>query len=86
MGAPTRPSGTAVIPLHPADASDRGFAGRLGWMTLREIVALYPLPGSDFREALVRFAEECPECGGSCTVCADASLSESDLAKLTGVR
>ena len=55
-------------------------------MSFRAIVELHPLPGSDFREALVRCAEECLDCGASCTACADASMSESDLATLTGVR
>ena len=54
-------------------------------MTFREIVELHPLPGSDLREALLRCAEECLDCGASCTACADASLSERDLAELTGV-
>jgi urease accessory protein UreG len=43
-------------------------------MTFREIVELHPLPGSEFREALLRCAEECLDCGASCTACADASL------------
>ena len=46
-------------------------------MTFRAIVKLHPLPGNDFREALLRCAEECLDCGASCTDCADASLSES---------
>src|SRR5918996_792907 len=54
-------------------------------MTFREIVELHPLPGSEFRDALLRCAEECLDCGASCTACADASLSESDLAELIGV-
>ena len=54
-------------------------------MTIREIVELHPLPGSDFRQALLRCAEECLDCAASCTACADASLSESDLAELTAV-
>ena len=57
----------------------------LGEMTFREIVELHPLPGSEFRDALLRCAEECLDCGASCTACADASLSESDLWELTGV-
>jgi hypothetical protein len=55
-------------------------------MTFREIAKLHSLPGTDFREALLRCAEECLDCRASCTACADASLSESDLLKLTGVR
>lgn len=82
---PTRTAGTAAIPLHPAYASDCEFAGTLGEMTFREIVELHPLPGSEFRDALLRCAEECLDCGASCTACADASLSESDLWELTGV-
>jgi hypothetical protein len=71
--------------MHPAYASDCEVVGTLGEMTFREIVALHPLPGNDFREALLRCAEECLDCGASCTACADASLSESDLWELTGV-
>ena len=55
-------------------------------MTFREIAKLHSLPGTDFREALLRCAEECLDCRARCTACADASLSESDLLKLTGVR
>jgi hypothetical protein len=54
-------------------------------MTFRDIVALHPLPASDYRRALVRCAEECLDCGASCTACADASLSEHDLEELIGV-
>jgi hypothetical protein len=61
------------------------FEGTLGEMTFREIVELHPLPGSEFRDALLRCAEECLDCGASCTACADASLSERDVAELTGV-
>jgi hypothetical protein len=43
------------------------------------------LPASDLREALPRCAEECLECGASCTACADASLSESHALELRGV-
>jgi hypothetical protein len=71
--------------LHLAYASDCEFAGTLGEMTFREIVELHPLPGSDLRNALLRCAEECLDCGASCTACADASLSESDVVELTGV-
>jgi hypothetical protein len=40
-------------------------------MTFREIVELRPLPGSDFREALLRCAEECLEriCADVCRRC-----------------
>src|SRR5918996_1929813 len=79
------PAGTAAIPLHPAQPPNCEFAGTLEEMTFRAIVQLHPLPGSDFREALLRCAEECLDCGASCTACADASLSESDLAELTRV-
>jgi hypothetical protein len=48
-------------------------------MTFREIVNVHPLPATDDREALLRCAEECLDCGASCTACADASLSESDI-------
>ncbi|HEX7145735.1 MAG TPA: hypothetical protein VF225_10555, partial [Gaiellaceae bacterium] len=61
------------------------FEGTLGEMTFREIVELHPLPGSEFRDALLRCAEECLDCGANCTACADASLSERDVAELTGV-
>jgi hypothetical protein len=58
------------------------FEGTLGEMTFREIVELHPPPGSDYRKALLRCAEECLDCGASCTACADASLSERDVAEL----
>jgi hypothetical protein len=61
------------------------FEGTLGEMTFREIVELHPLPGSNLRDAVLRCAEECLDCGASCTACADASLSERDVAELTGV-
>jgi hypothetical protein len=80
-----RIAGTAVIPLHPRMPSGCEFEGTLGEMTFREIVELHPLAGSEFRDALLRCVEECLDCGASCTACADASLSESDLAELTGV-
>jgi hypothetical protein len=54
-------------------------------MTFRKIVALHPVPGDDFREALLRCAEECVDCGASCTACADASLSERDVRELIRV-
>jgi hypothetical protein len=54
-------------------------------MTFREIVELHPLPGSELREALLRCAEVCLDCGASCNACADASLSETDSQQLTRV-
>jgi hypothetical protein len=54
-------------------------------MTFREIVALHPLPGSELREALLQCVEECLDCGASCTACADASLSESDVQEMIRV-
>jgi hypothetical protein len=63
-----------AIPAHPRMPSECKFAGALGWMTFREIVEPHPLPGSDFREALLRCAEECLDCSASCNACADASL------------
>ena len=54
-------------------------------MTFREIVELHPLPGSEVRECLLRCAEECLDCGASCTACADASLSEGDVQDLIRV-
>ena len=54
-------------------------------MTFREIVGLRPQPGDHIREILLRCAEECLDCGASCTACADASLSESDLPELVRV-
>ena len=54
-------------------------------MTFRQIVAKHPLPGGAVRDTLLRCAEECLDCGASCTACADASLSESDVLELRGV-
>src|SRR5262245_41374867 len=54
-------------------------------MTFRQIVDKHPVTGSDFRDALLRCAEECLDCGASCTACADASLSESDVLELRSV-
>src|SRR5262245_28409059 len=53
-------------------------------MTFRDIINVHPRPGDVTRELLLRCAEECLDCGASCTACADASLSESDSAALTG--
>jgi hypothetical protein len=54
-------------------------------MTFSAIFELHPLLGIEFREVLLRCAEECLDCGASCTACADASLSEGDVAELTCV-
>ncbi|MGB2875267.1 MAG: hypothetical protein WBB76_07300 [Gaiellaceae bacterium] len=54
-------------------------------MTFRKIVEEHPLPASDLRDVLLRCAEECLDCGASCTACADASLSESDALELRAV-
>ena len=51
-------------------------------MTFQEIINLHPHPGSLDRAASFRCIEECLECGASCTACADACLSESDVAGL----
>jgi hypothetical protein len=48
-------------------------------MTFQEIVQLHPRPTGVDRAALLRCIEECLDCGASCTACADASLSESDV-------
>src|SRR5919106_60674 len=82
---PMRIAGTAAIPSHPTYAFGLRVRGTLGEMTFREIVELHPLPGSNLRDALLRCAEGCLDCGASCTACADASLSERDVAELTGV-
>jgi len=59
--------------------------GTLLEMTFRKIVNLHPQPASDLREVLLRCAEECLDCGASCTACADATLSESDSREMTSV-
>jgi hypothetical protein len=54
-------------------------------MTFQEIFELHPEPISLDHKALLRCAEECLDCAASCTACADASLSESDLPELVRV-
>jgi len=86
-GSPTpyAEPGTALIPLHVGLPSERELEGRLVEMTFEKIVELHPLPASDLREVLRRCAEECLDCGASCTACADASLSEHDVEDLRRV-
>ena len=48
-------------------------------MRFAEVIGAHPKPGDLDREALLRCVSECLDCGASCTACADASLSESDL-------
>src|SRR5262249_59736843 len=54
-------------------------------MTFQEIVELHPQPTGVDRGALLRCIEECLDCGASCTACADASLSESDVQEMARV-
>jgi len=51
-------------------------------MTFQGIVELHPQPTGVDRGALLRCIEDCLDCGASCTACADASLSESDVQEM----
>jgi hypothetical protein len=48
-------------------------------MRFVEVIGSHPKPSDLDREALLRCVSECLDCGASCTACADASLSESNL-------
>jgi hypothetical protein len=54
-------------------------------MRFQEVIALHPHPTSVDRAVLLRCIEECLDCGASCTACADASLSESDVQEMIRV-
>jgi hypothetical protein len=54
-------------------------------MTFREIFALHPRPTQLDHEVLLRCIGECLDCSASCTACADASLSESDVEEMRAV-
>jgi hypothetical protein len=86
MGGSHTNLGNGSDPFAPAYTFGLRVRRHARGMTFREIAKLHSLPGTDFREALLRCAEECLDCRASFTACADASLSESDLLKLTGVR
>jgi hypothetical protein len=51
-------------------------------VAFQEIIKLHPRPGSMDRDAVLRCIEECLDCAGSCTSCADADLAENDVAEL----
>jgi hypothetical protein len=53
-------------------------------MTIRDIIGSHPRPSDVDREVLVRCIEECLDCAGVCTGCADACLAEPDVAELVG--
>jgi hypothetical protein len=54
-------------------------------MTFQEIIKLHPRPTGVDRDVLLRCIEECLDCGASCTACADASVSESDVQEMIRV-
>jgi hypothetical protein len=54
-------------------------------MRFQEIIELHPNPTSVDRGVLLRCIEECLDCGASCSACADASLSESDVHEMARV-
>ena len=54
-------------------------------MTFQEIIKLHPRPTSLDRDARLRCINECLDCAASCTACADASQSETDVEDLVRV-
>jgi hypothetical protein len=85
MGGSHTNLGNGSDPFAPAYTLGLRVRRHARGMTFREIAKLHSLPGTDFREAPLR-CRECLDGRASFTACADASLSESDLPKLTGVR
>ena len=53
-------------------------------MSLREIINAHPRPATLNRDLLLRCADECLDCGATCTSCADACLGEEDVQALVG--
>jgi hypothetical protein len=51
-------------------------------MAFEEIIKLHPKPTTVDRDALLRCIDECLDCAAACTSCADADLSESDVAEM----
>ena len=51
-------------------------------MTFEEIIKLHPKPTTVDRGALLRCIDECLDCAASCTSCADADLSENNVAEM----
>jgi hypothetical protein len=51
-------------------------------MTFQEIIKLHPQPSGVDLDALLACLERCVDCAASCTACADASLSETDVADM----
>jgi hypothetical protein len=54
-------------------------------MRFPEIIELHPQPTTLDRDALLACIEECLDCSASCTACADASQSETDVQELVRV-
>ena len=51
-------------------------------VSIREMLETHPQPSGIDLDARVRCIEACSDCAVSCTSCADADLSESELAEL----
>lgn len=51
-------------------------------MRFPEIIRLHPQPSGVDLDALLACLEVCADCAASCTACADASLSEPDVADM----
>jgi hypothetical protein len=54
-------------------------------VTFHEIIKLHPQPTGVDRDTLLRCIDECLDCSAGCTACADASLSEPDVAEMRRV-
>jgi hypothetical protein len=48
----------------------------------QEILESHPLPANIDRELLAACIDTCGECNSSCTVCADASLAQAEVAEM----
>jgi hypothetical protein len=51
-------------------------------VTFQEIIKVHPRPSGVDLDALLACLDLCLDCAASCTACADASLSETDVADL----
>jgi hypothetical protein len=51
-------------------------------VSIREMLVAHPQPSGVDLDARVRCIEACSDCAAVCTSCADADLSESDVAEL----
>src|SRR3954451_24951718 len=51
-------------------------------MSVQDVIEVHPRPIGVDRNALLRCIDDCFECAGTCTSCADADLGEPDVAEM----